>query len=57
MPDELFYDPQAMELRAEIKALQAEFVDAHKALDAAQEHVRCARRGRASFVVVVRTQG
>lgn len=40
MPDELFYDPQAMELRADIKAAQAEFVAAHKALDAAQEGVR-----------------
>lgn len=40
MPDELFYDPQAVELRSEIKALQAEFVDVHRAMDAAQDSVR-----------------
>lgn len=40
MPDELLYDPQVIELREEIKALQAEFVNAHKALDAAQQHVK-----------------
>lgn len=40
MPDELFYDPQVIELREEIKGLQAEFVTSHKALDAAQQHVK-----------------
>jgi len=40
MPDELLYDPQVIELREEIKAVQAEFVNAHKALDAAQQHVK-----------------
>jgi hypothetical protein len=40
MPDELLYDPQVNELREEIKQLQAEFVDSHKALDAAQQHVK-----------------
>lgn len=40
MPDELFYEPQVIELREEIKGLQAEFVTSHKALDAAQQHVK-----------------
>jgi hypothetical protein len=40
MPDELLYDPQVIELREEIKGLQGEFVNSHKALDAAQQHVK-----------------
>lgn len=40
MPEELLYDPQVMELREEIKSLQADFIDTHKALDAAQEQVK-----------------
>lgn len=40
MPDELLYDPQVIELREDIKGLQAEFVNAHKALDAAQQQVK-----------------
>jgi hypothetical protein len=40
MPEELLYDPQVLELREEIKGLQADFIDTHKALDAAQEQVK-----------------
>lgn len=45
MPEELLYHPEVMELREAIKALQAEFVDTHKALDAAQQEVKCAATG------------
>jgi formylmethanofuran dehydrogenase subunit B len=41
MPEELCYHPEVMELREAIKGLQAEFVDTHKALDAAQQEVKC----------------
>jgi hypothetical protein len=40
MPEELLYDPQVLELREEIKSLQADFIDTHKALDAAQDLVK-----------------
>jgi intraflagellar transport protein 81 len=40
MPEELLYDPQVIELREEIKGLQAEFIEAHKSLDAAQQDVK-----------------
>lgn len=40
MPEELLYDPQVIELREEIRGLQGEFVASHKALDAAQAHVK-----------------
>lgn len=41
MPEELLYHPEVMELREAIKGLQADFVDTHKALDAAQTEVKC----------------
>lgn len=40
MPEELLYHPEVMELREAIKGLQADFVDTHKALDAAQTEVK-----------------
>eukprot|EP00879_Flechtneria_rotunda_P022653 GHRR01023922.1.p1 GENE.GHRR01023922.1~~GHRR01023922.1.p1 ORF type:complete len:356 (+),score=131.38 GHRR01023922.1:142-1209(+) len=40
MPDELSYDPDVMELKEVIKGLQGEFIEAHKALDAAQQEVK-----------------
>ncbi|KAF6264768.1 hypothetical protein COO60DRAFT_1654950 [Scenedesmus sp. NREL 46B-D3] len=40
MPEELCYHPEVMELREAIKGLQADFVDTHKALDAAQQEVK-----------------
>jgi hypothetical protein len=41
MPEELCYHPEVMELREAIKGLQADFVDTHKALDAAPQEVKC----------------
>lgn len=40
MPEELTYNPEVMELKESIKALQAEFIETHKALDAAQQEVK-----------------
>eukprot|EP00878_Enallax_costatus_P017239 GHUV01018100.1.p1 GENE.GHUV01018100.1~~GHUV01018100.1.p1 ORF type:complete len:564 (+),score=220.22 GHUV01018100.1:880-2571(+) len=40
MPEELSYHPEVMELKESIKALQSEFIDTHKALDAAQQEVK-----------------
>lgn len=40
MPEELSYHPEVMELKDAIKGMQAEFVETHKALDAAQQEVK-----------------
>jgi hypothetical protein len=40
MPEELNYDSEVIELKEVIKGLQAEFIEAHKALDTAREEVK-----------------
>jgi hypothetical protein len=50
MPEELLYHPEVMELREAIKGLQADFVDTHKALDAAQQEVKCVATSCLCFV-------
>eukprot|EP00775_Hariotina_reticulata_P012912 gene12912-13039_t len=37
MPEELNYDPEVIELKEIIKGLQADFIEAHKALDTARD--------------------
>jgi hypothetical protein len=48
MPEELLYHPEVMELLQAIKDLQADFVDTHKALDAAQQEVKCVASSQAA---------
>jgi hypothetical protein len=45
VPDELNYDAEVADLKAELQQLQQEFIEAHRASDAASEGSRCALLG------------
>ncbi len=43
MPEEFNFDPDIMELKEEIKAMQQEFIELHKSSDAIKNLSKCVR--------------